>query len=224
MSHSSVQRPVSLGSQVADILRQRIVRGDLPPGHRLTEEGLAEEFQVSRGPIRDAITLLTFETLVTTHRPRGIYIVGFSADDAEQLYSLREALESLALRRAMRVTDDDRWAPMWACAERMRTAADRRDPAAFSAADLEFHTQIYALANHPRLASAWQQYMPTFAALLDVTIRHDADLHESAEAHVHLYEAMRSGDVDVALTVLSSHLDGAEQRMRLELASRQSTQ
>lgn len=52
----SVKRGESLGSQLARVLRQRIVRGELAPGDRLTEEGLAEEFEVSRGPVRDAIT------------------------------------------------------------------------------------------------------------------------------------------------------------------------
>lgn len=220
MSVTQVQRPVSLGSQVADILRQRIVRGELPPGHRLTEEGLAEEFNVSRGPIRDAITQLTFEALVGTQRPRGIYIIGLSSDDAEQLYSLRGALEHLALRRAMRVTDDARWAPMRARVEDMRRAADRREASAFSEADLDFHTTIYLLADHARLLAAWQQYMPTFAALLDVTIAHDADLHDSAEDHARLYDVMRSGDVTAASLVLDEHLAGAQERMSLELAAR----
>lgn len=220
MSSSPVRRPVSLGTQVADVLRQRIVRGELPPGHRLTEDGLAEEFQVSRGPIRDAITQLSFEALVTTQRPRGIWVVGLSTDDAEQLYSLREALEMLALRRAMRVTEDARWEPMWSHALSMREAADRRDAAGFATADLEFHSQIYELASHARLSAAWAQYRPTFAALLDVTIRHDDDLHESAEDHVALYTVMRSGDVDAAQEVLRAHLAGAEERMHLELDAR----
>ena len=80
----SVQRAASLGQQIADIIRQRIVRGELQPGDRLTEESLADEFQVSRGPVRDAITQLSFEKLVEVHKPRGIYIVGLTDDDVEQ--------------------------------------------------------------------------------------------------------------------------------------------
>jgi DNA-binding GntR family transcriptional regulator len=215
-----VQRPVSLGSQVADILRQRIVRGELKPGERLTEEALAEEFNVSRGPIRDAITQLNFEKLVQVQRPRGVYIMGLTDDDVEQLYSLRAALEQLALRRAVRVEEDARWHPLRECVERMRRAADDRDPAEFARADLEFHSDIYDLADHPRLQAAWQQYMPTFAALLEVTINHDEDLHESAEDHLRLYEVMRSGDITDAALVLDEHLAGAKERMSLELAAR----
>ena len=80
--------------------------------------------------------------------------------------------------------------------------------------------QIYALADHPRLEAAWQQYLPTFVSLLEVTINHDDDLHESAADHDRLYAVMRSGNLEAAAGVLEAHLDGARDRMTLELAAR----
>ena len=216
----SVQRAASLGQQVADILRRRIVRGELAPGDRLTEEGLAEEFDVSRGPIRDAITQLSFEKLVRIQKPRGIYIVGLTEADVDQLYSLRAALEQLALSRAMKVDDDARWGSMRHAVTRMLEAADVGDHAEFLAADLDFHSQIYALADHERLEGAWRQYLPTYESLLEVTINHDDDLHDSAADHDRLYAVMRSGDHARAAAVLDSHLQGAHARMTLEMADR----
>lgn len=219
MTHT-VKRGESLGAQVAGVLRRRIVLGELAAGARLTEEALAEEFSVSRGPIRDALTQLSFEKLIEVQRPRGVYIVGLSRDDVDQLYSLRGALEQLALARAMRVGDGDRWQAMAASVERMSEAADRRDHAAFVSADLEFHSEIYALADHPRLEGAWNQYLPTFTALLEVTINHDEDLHESAADHARLMAVMRGGDPADAAAVLTAHLDGARDRMLSEIADR----
>ena len=216
----TVTRGESLGAQVARVLRQRIVRGELAPGARLTEEALAEEFAVSRGPVRDALTQLSFEKLVEVQRPRGVYIVGLTSDDVDQLYSLRGALEQLALSRAMRVDDDDRWQPMADAVQRMAEAADAGDHAAFVTADLDFHSQIYALADHPRLEGAWNQYLPTFTALLEVTTNHDEDLHESSDDHVKLLDVMRTGAPEDAAAVLSAHLDGARERMLHEVGSR----
>ncbi|CAD5142123.1 MULTISPECIES: GntR family transcriptional regulator [Microbacterium] len=216
----TVTRGESLGAQVARVLRQRIVRGELAPGARLTEEALAEEFAVSRGPVRDALTQLSFEKLVEVQRPRGVYIVGLTSDDVDQLYSLRGALEQLALSRAMRVDDDERWQPMADAVQRMAEAADAGDHAAFVTADLDFHSQIYALADHPRLEGAWNQYLPTFTALLEVTINHDEDLHESSDDHVTLLDVMRTGAPEDAAAVLSAHLDGARERMLHEVGSR----
>jgi len=216
----SVQRAESLGTQIANIVRQRIVRGELAAGDRVTEEALAEEFAVSRGPVRDAITQLSYERLVEVHKPRGVYIVGLDDDDIDQLYSLRSALERLALQRAMQVHDEERWAASRDAVDRMAEAADRGDHAAFLAADLEFHALIYALADHPRLDGMWRQYLPTFEALLEVTINHDVDLHDSADDHHRLYDIMRSGDVSAATGVLDEHLEGARERMALELLAR----
>ena len=224
MNVYALQRAVSLGEQVADILRQRIVRGELSSGERLTEEALAEEFSVSRGPIRDALTQLSFEKLVEVNRPGGVFIVGLTDEDVEQLYSLREALEQLALRRAMRVKEEERWTPSLDAVARMERSAGVRDPSEFARADLAFHSHIYELAEHPRLLSAWHQYLPTFAALLEVTINHDQDLHDSAEDHQRLYEVIRAGNVDVAASVLTKHLEGAAARMNSELASRRLSQ
>jgi len=213
----TVKRAESLGAQIANVLRQRIVRGELAPGERITEEALAEEFDVSRGPVRDALTQLSFEKLVRIQRPRGVFVVGLTRDDVDQLYSLRGALEQLALSRAVRVEDDARWQAMADAVQRMTDAAEAGDHAAFVVADLDFHSQIYALADHPRLEGAWRQYLPTFTALLDVTINHDDDLHGSAADHVTLMDVMRSGEAVEAAEVLTAHLDGARERMLSEL-------
>ena len=217
----TVRRGDSLGAQIANVLRQRIVRGEIGPGERITEEALAEEFAVSRGPVRDALTQLSFEKLVRIQRPRGVFAVGLTRDDVDQLYSLRGALEQLALSRAIRVEDDARWRTMADAVRRMADAADTGDDAAFVEADLDFHSQIYALADHPRLEGAWRQYLPTFTALLEVTINHDEDLHDSAGDHVVLMEVMRSGAAEKAADVLTAHLDGARNRMLSELAQQE---
>lgn len=218
----TVKRGESLGAQVARVLRQRIVRGELAPGERITEEALAEEFDVSRGPVRDALTQLSFEKLVRIQRPRGVFVVGLTRDDVDELYSLRGALEQLALSRAMRVEEDQRWKAMADAVDRMSRAAESGDHEAFVVADLEFHSQIYELADHPRLKGAWEQYLPTFSALLEVTINHDEDLHESSEDHGRLMRVMRESSPEQAAAVLTEHLDGARGRMLSELEQRRS--
>lgn len=220
MSEPQVQRARSLGRQVADVLRQRIVRGELVPGSRLVEEAVAEEFAVSRGPVRDAFTQLGFERLIEVRRPGGVFVIGLTLDDVEQLYSLRGALEMLAVRRAMRAEGEDAWQPSVRSVEAMLDSAKGRDAEAFLAADLAFHSQIYAMAEHPRLVGAWEQYRPTFEALLDVTIHQDSDLTDAAEDHARLLETMRSGDVDAATSALQRHLQGSEARMRAAIRSR----
>ncbi|MGO3319231.1 MAG: GntR family transcriptional regulator [Microbacterium gubbeenense] len=214
-----MRRGAALGEQVADIIRRRIAHGELVTGDRLTEEGVAEEFGVSRGPVRDAVSQLVYEGLVELRRPRGIYIKGLTVEDIEQLYSLRTALEQLAVKRAM-AADDEHWKPAEDLVDQMAKAADSGDHGAFYRADVAFHAMFYELANHPRLLATWRQYEPTFTALLDVTINHDEDLHESAQSHRALYDTIRSGDAEAVARALEDHLRRAEERMHLELEAR----
>lgn len=220
MTEVQLHRPRSLGRQVADVLRQRIVRGELLPGARLVEEAVAEEFAVSRGPVRDAFTQLSFERLVEVRKPAGVFVIGLTLDDVEQLYSLRGALEGLALERAMRVAEPEPWQASEQSVEAMLACARRGDAEGFLAADLVFHSRIYDLAAHPRLRGAWEQYKPTFEALLDVTIHQDSDLTDAAEDHRRLLETMRSGDVAAATEALARHLAGSHARMRAAIEAR----
>lgn len=203
----------ALGTHVAHQLRQGVITGELAPGTRLVEHVLAGQFGVSRGPIRDALRELAREGLLESRR-RGFYVAGLSEEDIEELYELRESMESLALRRAAaRATAAD-WEPAQRELSAMRDAADRHDAAEFAIADLAFHSQFYELSRHRRLLSVWEDYLPTFRVLLAVTTAEDADLHPSVESHAEILHLARTGDIAGALTELSEHLLGAGNRLR----------
>lgn len=207
-----IQRSI-LGDQVAARLRTMIVTEQLPDGHRLVESALSAEFGVSRGPIRDALVTLQAEGLVAS-KGRGLAVVSISEQDLDELFSLREILESFALRLSAERTDVD-WSDFDAHLEAMESAADAGDSLSFAVADLEFHTAFYRAAKHRRLLNVWNEYRPTFAALLEVSTAQDKDLHPSADSHRQLIERLRGGDLSAALQELSEHLQGANDRLKL---------
>ncbi|KAB8189628.1 FCD domain-containing protein [Nonomuraea phyllanthi] len=210
---TSLRQATTLGEEVVRRLRYLVITGRLAPGTHLVEDRLAREFDISRGPIRDALRKLEGEGLLESRR-RGLFVVGLDESDVEELYTLRESLESLALRRSMERATPEDWATLQGPIDAMRDAADRGSAEDFASADLEFHSRFYELSGHRRLVSVWEQYRPTFSVLLSVTNAQDADLHPSAEAHVALLEGVRSGDVESTVRELSAHLLGAKNRMR----------
>ena len=210
----------SLGDRVAHELRVRIIGGELPRGTRLVEDALAEQFDVSRGPIRDAYRQLEAEGLLESRR-RGVFVTGLTEDDVDELYMLRESLETLAMSLAMRRAEPDGWDRAQQCVDEMTTAARRRDVQSFARADLEFHTEFYRLSGHRRLRSVWEQYLPTIAVVLDVTNAQDVDLHPAAEAHADLLRLARNGPEEEALTNLRAHLLGARNRLRAAIGTTQ---
>src|SRR5437899_11279298 len=94
-----------LRDQVCEDLRDRIISGRLAPGDRLVERDVAEEFGVSRVPVREAIRILLGEGFLTALSPRRIVVTRHDRKDVENLFDLREALEVLAARPAAERAD-----------------------------------------------------------------------------------------------------------------------
>jgi GntR family transcriptional regulator, gluconate operon transcriptional repressor len=203
----------SLGERLTEDLRIRIVRGRIPAGERLVEDNLATEYDVSRGPVRDALRVLAQEGLLTQLR-QGFVVRGISAEDVRELYAARAALEGLAIRTvSARPPDEIDWAATEAALAAMRAAADAADWHEFSKRDLEFHSTFYECAQNSRLRGLWEVLRPSFAAMFEVTAANDLDLRPSWEDHVRLRDLVRTGKTAVAEAYLATHLEGSQQRM-----------
>ena len=95
----------SLSDDVTESIRAAILSGKLEPGARLREELLASSLRVSRGPVREALTKLERDGLVIVYRNRGAFVARLSYADLEEVYSLRRAIERLAVQRMLRLGD-----------------------------------------------------------------------------------------------------------------------
>ena len=200
------------GEQITEQLRDSIVRGELPVGQRLVEGHLADQFGVSRGPIRDALHRLEIESLVES-RGTGTYVVGIAAADIDELYSLRQAVESLAVDLGMEHSTESDWAEMTTVVDELDRAAEAQDREAFAMGDTQFHSLIYTHSGHRRLSDIWHQYAPILLTLLRTTVLVDADLRDSAAKHRLLLALMMSGDHAAANAELRDHLENSHQHM-----------
>src|SRR5690625_735241 len=165
----------TLGERLAQRLRERIIRGDLAGGERLVEDAVAAEFDISRGPVRDAFRVLESEGLVTPLR-RGVSVRGFSEQDVEEVYSLRRANEQLAARLQAARAPEASFDRMTEGVTVMARAADRDEWQDFATYDLDFHTEVYAQCGHRRLVTIWRMVLPVFEVMLDLTNQQDLDL------------------------------------------------
>src|SRR5215210_2156420 len=104
----------SLAVDIAERLRAAILDGHFGPGERLREEALARSMGVSRGPIREALVRLEREGLLVIRRNRGAVVAQLSREDLEEVYTLRVAIERLAVQRAVLYADDSQIAEMQA--------------------------------------------------------------------------------------------------------------
>jgi GntR family transcriptional regulator, gluconate operon transcriptional repressor len=203
---------VALGDHITERLRRMIIVGEIPAGAHLAEPGLAASFDVSRGPVRDALRRLEAEGLVVTRR-RKVFAAGLTTADIEELYAIRGAIEGLALRLVCARGGDVDWGAARGAVERMRRAAAEGDHVQFARADLAFHSCLYEMAGSRRLLDIWKQYEPTFATLLQITNAEDIDLNPAFGSHEELLTAVSEGRYQDASSELQEHLLGSQNRM-----------
>ncbi|WP_326836691.1 GntR family transcriptional regulator [Amycolatopsis rhabdoformis] len=203
MTTTDDRQPLAATRQrVREELRERILSGLLKPGDRLVERELAEGLGVSRVPVREAIRSLEAEGFVVVESPRRVVVRTLSRVDVEELFDVREALESLAaglaasragkpeLRRLERLLAD------------AARAAARGDAARTAVLNSRFHDEIVAIAGNGLLTTLIE---PLEGRLRWLTSQneHWSDLHEE---HHGLVAAIASGDAARAKAFAADHV------------------
>jgi DNA-binding GntR family transcriptional regulator len=105
---TSVAPGMAVSNQVADYLRDQILGGNIVPGERVRQEGVAERFGASRLPVREALRMLEAEGLIEHERNKGARVPRLNMHEVDVIYQMRERLEPLALSESIPyLTEED---------------------------------------------------------------------------------------------------------------------
>ena len=198
-----------LSDHIADQLREAIMADQLKPGQRIVEREIAEAMQTSRGPVRDALLFLEQEGLVVRYPHRGTFVTELSLEDAEEIYTLRQAIEGLAVEYVLKratMRDLDRLDEL---VEKMVAKVEAGyNPSEATELDLEFHRTLCRISGHKRLLEAWEALSSqTRVLLLTHRLRNPRDFQEKAVAwHRRLVDALRQRDLEQSKGELQRHL------------------
>jgi DNA-binding GntR family transcriptional regulator len=207
---------VSTAEEVADALREQILKGEFAPGARLPEIPLSTALQVSRNTVRDAFRLLGREGLVEHLPHRGGFVAQLEEADIRDLYRIRRILEisgaravaeasqeaRAALRRQLALLEDAARRGIW------RDSVDH---------DLAFHARVAGLLESPRVDA----FFDTIAAQLrfGIAIMNVVDEKYAlpgeriVEQHTHILAAIDAQDVSAAEHLIDEHAHESEERM-----------
>ncbi|MEM8729086.1 MAG: GntR family transcriptional regulator [Pseudomonadota bacterium] len=189
--------------QVADRLRNAILSGRLRPGMGLVETALAEQMNVSRAPIREAIQILENDGLVETIAYKGKRVKPLTAREVGETYSLREVFEVMAVRRVL-----DNGASLDVLrkhCDEMTAAAEADDFEALIAADEAFHHALIRLADHDLLLASWKNLYLRIHQIMALRNRDERNLKEVAGNHPPIVQAIADGNADRAIELISEH-------------------
>lgn len=188
---------------ILDTMRLRIVSGQYGDGFPLSEMQLAQEFGVSRGPVRTAVHSLEQEGLVKTLPNGRVHTVGFTLKRAEQMFDIRLYLEERAVREITR--SDEACSRLLAIVDTMAETSSNRD--LLTEVDIDFHLNLVEAADNWALLQAWRTLMPVVSSVLKITNRAYEDFNEILSLHRTLAERIRSGDPDEAVDILFRQID-----------------
>ncbi|MGH3581901.1 MAG: GntR family transcriptional regulator [Mycobacterium sp.] len=194
----------SLREHAYDVLRARIVGLELTPGTRLVERDLAEELNVSRIPLREAMQRLRQDGLVVVVPRQGAIVSPFTVADVRDLFDVRESLEVLAARLAAERADAQRLDQLAAQLDTARSATERHDKPAIAAANATFHTIIVDLADNALLESLLRPLEARVQWLFHLT--KDRDAAVQCQEHEELLEAIAAHDPDRAAASAFHHV------------------
>ncbi len=201
----------ALREEIKAALLERILEGELAPGQRIVETRVAQEFEVSQAPVREALRELESLRLVVTEPHRGARVREVTTEELREIYPVRAALEEVAARAAAQALRGDASA-LQADLDAMLDAARAGDVARLVAHDVAFHRRVVQTSGNRTLEELWASLqVHTRTTITYLAIQ---DLHAVAESHRPVLDALAAGDGEGAGRALRAHIESFAQLIR----------
>ncbi len=209
-------RRETLGSQMYDLLRDRILSGELPGGAHIAQSALSEELGISRIPIRDALQRLDSDGLVTGDDIGRYTVVPFTAEDADEIYAIRRKLEPFAIEVAAAKLTDGGLAALKALHAELNQAARDRDLKRYTDLNVQFHTAIYEASGMRRLVRIIRGLWRGVPQMTPIVL--EGRITRSQREHDEVLKRLFERDGPGAAAALQRHIDnaGIELRRRMD--------
>jgi DNA-binding GntR family transcriptional regulator len=197
-------------SGITEALRIRIIDGTLPPGTRVSEEWVATEMGVSRGPVREAIRELENEGLLMVNPYRGTFVNEISTKELRQvLIPIRLILESRACTIALPNMTEANFQVIADIVKAMDAVATAGgDGALIKLVDLDvqYHHYLMSLSDQYHTMQLWKTIQPRIrVGFYRLGLRH-TDFDEITIEHQILLDALRTRDIKILLPALEHHI------------------
>ena len=204
----------STGVRLASELRIRIISGLIPAGTVLSENKLAQEFEVSRSPIREALKTLASENMIRLER-MGAVVIGLNEQDIKELYDVRLLIETFVYERILKIDTTELVQELRKIREMMEVAIKYKDADEFSYQDVLFHETVIRSINHSYIYLIWTNTKPVMESLILLSMRmrleeKEDDFSRILENHDLYIEAIQKKDRDIMIQAMHQNFDDVQ--------------
>ena len=205
----------SLTSAVADQLRDKIIRSEIPEGKQLNQGAIAAEFQVSRIPVREALRQLESEGLITIVQHRGAVVSSLSPDDIEELFEIRLLLECEVLKLSIPgLTESHLARAEGILVEYERELLRPEHISEWGRLNWEFHSALYSGTRSPHFMSIIRNVNNNAMRYTGLQLYLTREFERAKEEHRKLLELCQARDVIGACYLLQQHIKHAGQSLK----------
>jgi len=214
--HSVLIKPIkeisfyrSTANQIYEFVRDSIVSMEFEPGQLISETGLAQQFGVSRTPVRGALVRLSSAGFVEIFPQRGTYVTKLSMTKIYEAQFIREALEVAVIRKLTLCDDEFRHKVADECShilDAQRIAAAQDNFMLFQKLDDKFHQTLAIFTHHLHTAELIESEKSHLDRVRRLSLHQQGQYHRILNQHSAIIKAIRSGSPDKAATAMSMHL------------------
>lgn len=204
----SIYKPPQTRTQyVAGILRERILKGQIAGGEALTQQGVAEEFQVSRIPVREAFLMLQAEGLIELLPHKGAYVVELSVKKITELFELRSLLEVSLLKAAIPNMTETDITKAEQVLVTFNTALDNGESIErWSEYNQMFHDILYAPSRKAETLSLVDILNVRCARYVRMQLLYTHKIHKAQDEHEAILELCKEKRIEAACQLLHQHI------------------
>ncbi|USE69121.1 GntR family transcriptional regulator [Pseudoalteromonas maricaloris] len=210
---------------VAEAIREKILTGEIKAGEPLRQAALADELNVSRIPVREALLQLEAEGLVNFEAHKGATVTRLSAEQIDEIFDLRALLEAELLRHSIdKLTARDLLEAEAILAELEEATAAGDTQLATGKLNAEFHSKLYSKAQRPQTRELVDVYSKNSERYVRMHILLAGGIKTAPEEHRQLLELCRDTNTKGACDFLKKHITGAKDDIKALLLKLESEQ
>lgn len=210
------RRSTTLSEDIYTNLMNAIMAGKIGPSEHLVELLLADQFQVSRVAVREALRRLANDGVVEIVPNRGVFTIQLKRTDIDEIFSLRATLEGMAVRIVTERGRRSDFALLDEVVDKMMRVENSHNRINIANLDSHFHRKLVTLSGHARLRRVWDNLAAQIAMVIYRSSTYYANAGDLGTRHRHLVQSMQSGAVDTAVAEICAHIEGGQKNLLLD--------
>jgi len=194
-----------MSEEIADILRENIISGNINPGEKVNEYQVAKLLNISRPPIREAFRLLAAEGLITLVPRKGAFVSKMSSQEVKEIYEMKSMMEGFATRLAVPITEEKEVSELDSILKVMEQRIKENNFKQIQRLNIEFHRKMIKMSKNEKLIRFYESIVLPIRRYQRLGLSAPTSWKTSLQEHNNIVEAIRSKDIELADKLCREH-------------------